>query len=83
MARKGKWLFTSESVSMGHPDKMSDQISDAILDDILSKDSIAKSNLYDYKIVTRILNQHFEGKRNWHNQIWNIAMMQNWYLHWH
>ena len=31
-------LFTSESVSMGHPDKLSDQISDAILDAMLKKD---------------------------------------------
>jgi len=31
-------LFTSESVTEGHPDKMADQISDAILDDLLSKD---------------------------------------------
>ena len=28
----GKYLFTSESVSMGHPDKLADQISDGILD---------------------------------------------------
>lgn len=33
-----KHLFTSESVSEGHPDKISDQISDAILDEMLSKD---------------------------------------------
>jgi S-adenosylmethionine synthetase len=32
-------LFTSESVSMGHPDKMCDQISDAILDAMLSQDA--------------------------------------------
>ena len=32
-------LFTSESVSMGHPDKVSDQISDAILDAMLAQDS--------------------------------------------
>jgi S-adenosylmethionine synthetase len=31
-------LFTSESVSMGHPDKVSDQISDAILDAFLAQD---------------------------------------------
>ena len=31
-------LFTSESVTEGHPDKVADQISDAILDNILSKD---------------------------------------------
>jgi S-adenosylmethionine synthetase len=32
-------LFTSESVTEGHPDKIADQISDAILDDLLSQDS--------------------------------------------
>ena len=35
-------LFTSESVSEGHPDKMADQISDAILDVYLSKDPDAR-----------------------------------------
>ncbi len=34
----GKFLFTSESVSMGHPDKLADQISDAILDAIFAQD---------------------------------------------
>ena len=33
-----KRLFTSESVTEGHPDKMADQISDAILDDLLAQD---------------------------------------------
>jgi len=35
---KGKYLFTSESVTEGHPDKICDQISDAILDACLEKD---------------------------------------------
>jgi len=35
---KGKYLFTSESVTEGHPDKICDQISDAILDVCLEKD---------------------------------------------
>jgi S-adenosylmethionine synthetase len=35
---KGKYLFTSESVSEGHPDKVCDQISDAILDACLEQD---------------------------------------------
>ncbi len=35
-------MFTSESVSMGHPDKMCDQISDAILDAILAQDPTAR-----------------------------------------
>jgi S-adenosylmethionine synthetase len=33
-----RWTFTSESVTEGHPDKMADQVSDAILDAILAKD---------------------------------------------
>lgn len=36
---KKDFLFTSESVTEGHPDKMSDQISDAILDSIISQDT--------------------------------------------
>ncbi len=35
---KGKYLFTSESVTEGHPDKVADQISDAILDTLLAQD---------------------------------------------
>ncbi|MBQ9162828.1 MAG: methionine adenosyltransferase [Clostridia bacterium] len=37
-----KMLFTSESVTEGHPDKISDKISDAILDEILSQDPAAR-----------------------------------------
>jgi len=37
-----KYFFTSESVSEGHPDKMCDQISDAVLDAILAKDPNAR-----------------------------------------
>ena len=40
--RTGKWLFTSESVTEGHPDKVCDQISDSILDAILAEDSQAR-----------------------------------------
>jgi S-adenosylmethionine synthetase len=37
-----RYLFTSESVSMGHPDKMADQISDGILDAIFEQDPYAR-----------------------------------------
>src|SRR5215213_9857489 len=37
-----RYLFTSESVSMGHPDKMADQISDGILDAIFEQDPMAR-----------------------------------------
>ncbi len=38
MSKKGKHLFSSESVTEGHPDKVCDQISDAILDDLIGQD---------------------------------------------
>jgi len=37
-----EYLFTSESVSEGHPDKVADQISDAVLDAILAQDPVAR-----------------------------------------
>ena len=40
--RQGKWLFTSESVTEGHPDKICDQIADAVLDAILTDDPKAR-----------------------------------------
>jgi S-adenosylmethionine synthetase len=40
--RDGKWFFTSEAVTMGHPDKMADQVSDAILDAIIKNDPTAR-----------------------------------------
>ena len=39
---KGKYLFTSESVSMGHPDKLADQISDGVLDAYLAQDPLSR-----------------------------------------
>ncbi len=39
---KGKYLFTSESVTEGHPDKVSDAISDSVLDAILAQDKNAR-----------------------------------------
>ena len=42
MVLKGRSLFTSESVTEGHPDKLADQVSDAVLDAILAKDSLGR-----------------------------------------
>ncbi|MDP6503135.1 MAG: S-adenosylmethionine synthetase N-terminal domain-containing protein, partial [Planctomycetota bacterium] len=39
MSSRERSLFTSESVSMGHPDKISDQISDAVLDALFEQDN--------------------------------------------
>ena len=42
MSKKGRFLFTSESVTEGHPDKIADQISDAILDAIMEQDPFGR-----------------------------------------
>jgi S-adenosylmethionine synthetase len=42
MQRKGKYFFNSESVSEGHPDKVCDQISDAVLDAVLTIDPMSR-----------------------------------------
>jgi S-adenosylmethionine synthetase len=42
MSRNGRHLFTSESVTEGHPDKIADQISDSILDAILAQDKMSR-----------------------------------------
>ncbi len=38
----GRYLFTSESVSMGHPDKLADQISDGVLDALIAQDPFSR-----------------------------------------
>ena len=38
----GKYLFTSEAVSMGHPDKLADQLSDAVLDSCFTQDPYSR-----------------------------------------
>ena len=42
MRRTGRYLFTSESVTEGHPDKIADQVSDAVLDAVLAHDPMGR-----------------------------------------
>ena len=42
MRQQGRYLFTSESVTEGHPDKICDQISDAVLDAVLTEDAYGR-----------------------------------------
>jgi len=42
MAKNGRHLFTSESVTEGHPDKIADQISDAVLDSLIAEDPMSR-----------------------------------------
>jgi hypothetical protein len=50
---RGRYLFTSESVSEGHPDKVCDQISDAILDALIQND-LKLGIAEDSKVNTRL-----------------------------
>lgn len=50
-----KYLFTSESVSEGHPDKICDQISDSLLDLYLSKDPEAKTAIETMATTNRVI----------------------------
>nr|AAA24164.1 S-adenosylmethionine synthetase [Escherichia coli] len=61
-----KHLFTSESVSEGHPDKIADQISDAVLDAILEQDPKARVACETY-VKTGI---GFSWRRNHHQRPW-------------
>lgn len=51
----GDYLFTSESVTEGHPDKLCDKISDSILDDMLSKDPNSRVALETFCITGLVL----------------------------
>src|SRR3546814_3526851 len=54
MARSN-YLFTSESVSEGHPDKVADQISDAVVDLVLSKVPVARGAVETMVTTNRIV----------------------------
>ncbi len=55
MERRGRMMFTSESVSEGHPDKICDQISDAVLDACLSEDSHARVACETFVTTDRVV----------------------------
>lgn len=67
-----KRLFTSESVTEGHPDKMCDQISDGILDFILSKDPLARVAC-ETSVTTGIVNVMGEITTNCYVDIQDIV----------
>jgi S-adenosylmethionine synthetase len=55
LADRADYLFTSESVSAGHPDKVSDQISDAVLDSMLMHDPDARSAIETFVTTGLVL----------------------------
>ncbi|MFO7869567.1 MAG: methionine adenosyltransferase [Bacteroidales bacterium] len=66
------YLFTSESVSEGHPDKVSDQISDALLDGFLAQDSNSKVAC-ETLVTTGLTVLSGEVKTNGYVDVQNIA----------
>jgi len=52
---KERFLFTSESVTEGHPDKLCDQISDAILDDVLRQDPVGRVACETYATMGMVI----------------------------
>ncbi len=70
-SHKGSYLFTSESVSMGHPDKVSDQVSDALLDSLLAKDPKARTAI-ETMVTTGLV--VVAGEVTVHNQQANAAL---------
>src|SRR5579863_487428 len=56
---KHRRLFTSESVTEGHPDKIADQISDALLDEILSRDPFSRVAAETFVITGQV---HIAGE---------------------
>ena len=53
--RRKKYLFTSESVSEGHPDKLCDRVSDAILDAFLREESLARVACETFATTNRVI----------------------------
>ncbi len=71
MTNKRTHLFTSESVSMGHPDKVSDAISDAILDSLLAHDPYARVACETLVTTGTVV---LAGEITVHNDAANIAL---------
>ena len=68
------FLFTSESVSEGHPDKVADQISDAIVDLFLSKDPQARVACETMTTTNKVvLAGEIRGKGVYENGAWAPA----------
>jgi S-adenosylmethionine synthetase len=55
MSQRTEYLFTSESVSEGHPDKVCDRISDAVLDAFLSEDPEARVACETFATTDRVV----------------------------
>ena len=57
----GRHVFSSESVAEGHPDKVADQISDSVLDAILSKDPKARVDCETLVMQGNVIVSHWSN----------------------
>jgi asparagine synthase (glutamine-hydrolysing) len=52
-------------------------------EDLLSEESLDKSNIFNKKMIKRLWDEHQSSKRRWHHQLWTILNFQAWYYRWH
>ena len=71
----GNFLFTSESVTEGHPDKIADNISDAILDAIIAQDPTEYQRLRETPWVSALLGQCY-GSSTWYSAMSDFVVMR-------
>lgn len=50
--------------------------------DLLSKESLSKTGLFDVELVRKRLNEHASGKQNWSAPLWTMLMFQAWHRRW-
>lgn len=78
------YLFSSESVSEGHPDKVADQISDALLDQFLAYDDKSRCAIESFcttgqvVIMGEVTSQEF-----WHPYLFQVPASHDWQLRGH
>ena len=46
--------------------------------ELLNESNLKQHGILDHKKVSKIWNEHLEGKRDWSNKIWTILMFQSW-----
>ena len=70
-----EFLFTSESVTEGHPDKIADQISDGVLDAILAQDPTEYQRLRETPWVAALLGPCY-GSSTWYSAMSDFVVMR-------
>ena len=48
--------------------------------DLLSKDSLIKSDIFNIDKVQKLWDEHQSSNRRWHHQLWTLIMFQSWFF---